>query len=72
MSAENTEYRPRCKYLCGKSLAVFGEDYLSDPDVQDGTAEFCCMCTSGSQGPDGDVADPQECCNPERSCYQAF
>jgi hypothetical protein len=70
--AESSEYHPRCKYLTSKSLMVFGEDFESDPDYQDGMAEFECLCTSRGEGPDGESVTVEECCNPGRSCYRAY
>jgi hypothetical protein len=31
---------------------------------------YWCLKTMKSLGPDDDVADREECCNPERPCYQ--
>ncbi len=31
---------------------------------------FWCLKTMKSFGPDDDVVDREECCNPDRPCYQ--
>lgn len=65
-------YRQRCKHLCCKSMLVWGESFQLDPEYQAGGTEFWCLCTSKSQGPDGDGASLEECSSPERSCFREF
>jgi hypothetical protein len=71
MSDEAT-YRPRCKFLSGKSLLVYGEAFEADPEYQGGSAEFCCACTCTGQGPDGGAVSLEGCCDPARDCYQEY
>jgi hypothetical protein len=52
--SENGDNRPRCKYLCCKSMLVYGEPFESDPEYQAGITDFWCQCTSKAPGPDGD------------------
>ena len=63
---------PRCKYLYCKSMIVFGEDFASDPDFQAGITDFWCLQTSRGLGPDDDEVNMDECCRPDRPCYQEF
>jgi hypothetical protein len=72
MSETLPTYRPRCMYLCCKSMLVFGENFESDPDYQAGLTEFWCVQTSKGQGPDGGEATLESCSNPERTCYQEY
>ncbi len=65
-------YRPRCMYLCCKSMLVFGEAFQSDPDFQAGLTEFWCVHTSKNEGPDGEHVGLEACSNPERSCFQEY
>ena len=65
-------YRPRCMHLCCKAMMVYGEDFLNDPDVQAGVADFWCQRTSKGQGPDDGEVNLEACSNPERSCFQEF
>ena len=62
-------YRPRCMYLCCKSMVVYGENFESDPDYQAGMTDFWCMQTSKGQGPDGDAVSLEMCSDPERECF---
>ena len=72
MSDPAPTYRPRCMYLCCKSMVVYGENFQSDPDYQAGMTDFWCMQTSKGQGPDGDGVSLEECSNTERGCFQEF
>jgi hypothetical protein len=72
MSDTPTPYRPRCKFLCCKSMLVYGEDFESDPEYQPGLTDFWCVQTSKGQGPDGEYVSLEMCSNPERSCYQEY
>jgi len=53
-------------------MLVYGEAFESDPDYQAGMTEFWCNQTAKNVGPDGDDVNMDSCCNPERSCYQAY
>jgi hypothetical protein len=70
--SEPQEYQPRCINLYCKSMMVYGEDFESDPDYQQGQTEFWCLCTSRNQGPDGNGVSLSACRSRERSCYQEF
>jgi hypothetical protein len=59
MSDPAPTYRPRCMYLCCKSMVVYGENFESDPDYQAGMTDFWCMQTSRGQGP-------------ERACFKEY
>jgi hypothetical protein len=72
MSDEATPYRPRCKNLYCKSMLVYGEAFLQDPEYQDGAVDFWCLCTSKGQGPDGDGVSLEECSDPQRGCFQEY
>jgi hypothetical protein len=72
MSDEPSPYRPRCMYLCCKSMVVFGEDFENDPEYQAGMANFWCVQTSKGLGPDGDDVSLEHCSNPERGCFQEY
>ena len=72
MSEESTTYRPRCMYLCCKSMQVFGENFENDPEFQAGMVEFWCNQTFTGQGPDAGGTSLELCSNPERSCYQEY
>jgi hypothetical protein len=72
MSAENSEYRPRCKHFYCKSMMVYGEAFESDPDYQAGMAELWCLLTCKGTGPDGSSVSLDECSDPERECFQEY
>jgi hypothetical protein len=72
MSDQNATYRPRCIYLCCKSMMVFGENFEQDPDYQSGMTEFWCTQTSKGQGPDDGAASLDLCSNKERTCFCEF
>ncbi len=72
MSETSSPYVPRCKYLCCKSMVVFGEDFQSDPDFQAGFTDFWCVQTSKAQGPDDADVSWEACINPQRECFQEF
>jgi hypothetical protein len=72
MSAENSDYRPRCRHLCCKSMMVYGEAFASDPDYQAGMTEFWCVRTSKGAGPDGGGVSLEECSDPQRECFKEF
>ena len=67
--SEPAEYKPRCKFLCCKSMLVYGEGFESDPEYQAGMTDFWCQCTSKNPGPDGEHVGLAECSDPQRSCY---
>jgi hypothetical protein len=62
----------RCKHLHCKSMMVYGEDFMSDPDFQAGLTDFWCMKTSKSIGPDDDHVDLEDCSLTTRPCYQEY
>ena len=70
--SEPTPDRPRCKFLTCKSMMVYGEAFASDPEYQDGYADFTCLCTGQGLGPDGSGASLEDCSDPERSCYREY
>ena len=72
MSEANPAYRPRCKFLCSKSMIVYGENFENDPEFQSGMAEFWCIHTSKNQGPDGEHVSLKLCSDPERTCFEEF
>jgi hypothetical protein len=72
MSDTSPPYRPRCIYLCCKSMVVYGENFRDDPDFQAGLTDFWCTQTCKGQGPDGDEVSLEVCSNPERSCYREY
>jgi hypothetical protein len=72
MSEETKPYRPRCCNLYCKSMMVYGEDFESDPEYQEGQTDFTCQCTSKGQGPDGAQVSLEDCSNPERECFREF
>jgi hypothetical protein len=59
-------------YLCCKSMLVFGEAFESDPDFQSGQADFWCLQTSKSLGPDGDQVALDACRDPKRTCFKEY
>jgi hypothetical protein len=62
----------RCKFICCKSMVVYGEDFASDPDFQAGMTDFWCQQTAKNVGPDADGVDLEECSRPERECYREY
>jgi hypothetical protein len=72
MSDQPTEYTPRCKNICCKSMLVYGEDFENDPEYQAGMVDFWCLLTSKPHGPDGGEVSMTDCRNRERSCYQEY
>jgi hypothetical protein len=63
---------PRCIHLQSKSMAVFGEGFEGDPDFEAGLADFWCVQTGRSLGPDGDAVGLAACRDPERDCHQEY
>ena len=63
---------PRCINLMCKAMMVYGEAFESDPDYQAGMTDWWCQCTQKPQGPDHSEASLDACCNPQRTCYQAY
>jgi len=72
MSASPHAYRPRCTHLCCKSMQVYGEDFVNDPEFQAGMVEFWCTKTFQGQGPDDGLVNLELCSNAERGCFQEF
>jgi hypothetical protein len=72
MSESTPPYRPRCMHLCCKSMQVYGEDFLNDPEFQAGMVEFWCTQTFTAQGPDGGETSLDLCSNPERTCFREY
>ncbi len=72
MSEVPSTPRPRCIHLWCKSMMVYGEAFENDPDFQSGQVNFWCVHTSKGLGPDGNEVSLEECCNPERTCFQEF
>ena len=58
----------RCEKLRWKGLFV---DAIQDPSLASGDRLFWCHSTQTCLGPDGKVADDEEC-NPSRPCYRAL
>jgi hypothetical protein len=59
-----------CRYLRTKtwlSPDAFGE---GDPSRSPSIAQYWCLRTMRSDGPDGDIALPEECTD-ERVCFEA-
>jgi hypothetical protein len=59
-------------HICCKAMAVYGEDFESDPDYQAGITDFWCQLTQKSWGPDNGDVTLEQCSNPERSCFQEY
>ena len=70
--AELNEPAPRCMNLACKSMMIYGEDFESDPEYEDGMVDFWCQCTGTSAGPDNLGVSMEECCDAERECYQEY
>lgn len=72
-SGENpTDSTPRCIHLCCKSMLTYGEAFAEDPEFQAGLADFWCVLTARSTGPDGAEVSWQACCDPNRPCYREY
>jgi hypothetical protein len=65
-------YRPRCIYLTCKSMQVWGEDFLSDPEYQAGMMEFTCTQTMRGAGPDDGQVSLEMCSVPLRRCFREY
>ncbi len=63
---------PRCRFLHCKSMAVYGEDFASDPEFEAGMTDFWCLQTSKSAGPDEDEVNLDACSLPDRPCYREY
>jgi hypothetical protein len=70
--SDDAPYRPRCRNLHCKSMLVYGEAFMSDPDYQAGVTDSWCLCTSTGRGPDGAGVSLEECSDPARGCYREF
>ncbi len=69
---ESQPYRPRCIHLTCKSMIVWGEDFVNDPEFQAGMVEFTCMQTYKCLGPDRGDVGMEQCSNAERSCFREY
>ena len=63
---------PRCIHLQCKAMVVHGEGFEDDPDYQAGLTDFWCLLTARALGPDNADVSMQDCCDPERGCYQEY
>ena len=72
MADDTAPYRPRCCNLTCKSMAVYGEEFESDPEYQAGNAEMTCLCTSMPYGPDSQLVSLELCSDPARDCYREY
>jgi hypothetical protein len=61
---------PRCIHLESKAMAVYGEEYESDPDYQGGMSTFWCLRTGRPLGPDNAGVGMKPCSDQKRGCYQ--
>ena len=66
------EPAPRCMNLTCKAMQVYGEDFEQDPDYEAGMTDFWCVRTGQPDGPDGQEASMETCCDRERECYREF
>jgi hypothetical protein len=53
-------------------MAVYGEQFESDPDYQDGMTDFWCVNTARALGPDDGEVGLKACSDPDRGCYQEY
>lgn len=58
-----------CRHLRNKGMYVYTDGGGNSHSDYDNTI-FWCLKTMKSLGPDDDVVDRDECCNPDRSCHQ--
>ncbi len=63
---------PRCIHLQSKAMVVYGEGFEEDPDFQAGLTDFWCLQTAKAFGPDDRDVSLQDCCDPQRHCYQEY
>jgi len=61
---------PRCIHFYCKAMMVYGEDFESDPDYQAGMSDLWCLKTQKAIGPDQGEVSLEQCCDPQRSCYE--
>lgn len=57
-----------CRHLRSKGMYVYTDGSAGGHDDYDNTI-FWCLKTMKAFGPDDDMVDREQCCNPERSCY---
>jgi len=72
MSNQPAPYRVRCTYLTCKAMMLRGEDFASDPEYQEGTADFTCNCTCKGHGPDGGQVSLELCSSTGRACFREY
>ena len=70
-TAEEERFNPNRPDLCNclrwKGMFVPSAD---DPTVQPGNGgHFWCLFTQTCIGPDGRLAEPGNCCSPDRACW---
>ena len=63
---------PRCTHLQSKAMAVHGEGFEGDADLQGGAADFACGRTGRALGPDDGTVGMARCCDPDRGCYEEY
>jgi hypothetical protein len=63
---------PRCTHLQAKALAVHGEEFENDADLQGGTTDFTCVKTGRPLGPDNQAVGTKGCSDPDRKCYEEY
>lgn len=68
-SSDSPSEAAPCRHLRNKGMYVYTDGGNNDHPDYDNTI-FWCLKTMQSLGPDDETADRDECCNPERPCYQ--
>lgn len=63
---------PRCIHLQSKAMAVYGEEFESDPDFVGGVGDFWCVQSGRALGPDDGPVGLAPCRDPDRGCYQEY
>jgi hypothetical protein len=58
--------------LTCKSMMVYGENFMADPEFQGGMVEFQCLQTFRNEGPDGGELSLDLCSDPQRGCFEEF
>lgn len=63
----NTDHPDLCPHLRWKRMFYEAEIDLTVPRSNDGS--FWCLFTQSCIGPDGQIAEPGDCCSADRACH---
>jgi hypothetical protein len=57
-----------CRHLRSKGMYVYTDGY--PPEHDDDSTIFWCLKSMKNYGPDDELVDRADCCDPARKCYE--